>query len=135
MLYSVGVKYCGRTLKQCPLPKEQTVFLRSSIMHRPSHCMCAFNKTRKIQHKSLKSHDNTYIYIYSANISSSYHLIITYPEKIHPLLLQHEHGRDKNSLYWKGTFWRNNEWNNLDSNVAQAGSFDIFKSCRAPPAP
>ena len=60
----------------------------------------------------------------------------TKTRKKHNLVLQREKGRDKHSPYWKGTICRTiPSWNDLDRCVAEAGSYDIFKSQLAPTAP
>ena len=60
----------------------------------------------------------------------------TSTRKNHDLTLVRHKGSDKHSPYWKGTVCRTiPQWNQLDSSVAEAGSYLIFKSRLAPSAP
>ena len=54
----------------------------------------------------------------------------------HNFVLKSVRGHDQYSPFWKGPVARTLPvWNNLDKAVAEAGSFDLFKSRLAPAAP
>ena len=51
----------------------------------------------------------------------------------HKYNLERIYGSDKHSPFWKGTVCRTvPDWNGLDSSVAEAGSYKLFKSRLAP---